>query len=1001
MKGDFTRLTFRSVKHYSGVRLQQGRVQLDADWNEQMDIQAYRDETATRDVLGPCSGPFQEAGFDITITNGNNLIIRPGRYYVDGILCINDGPVPFTAQPDLPGEPLPTAVGTYLAYLDVWQRHLTALEDPRIREVALNGPDTATRTKTVWQVKMEAVGEDAICNQFGLGWKPISTQSTGQLRAQAEPGGPSAGPCIVPAGAGFRRLENQLYRVEIHTPGQARLTGAETITASFKWSRDNGSVVARLSDIDGNELTVSTPVKDAVLGFAAGHWVELSDEGRTLRGEPGFLVQLASVAGDTLTVKAWPNDNPLTLDDFGALPTVRRWDSEGEIPVTPGAFIELEDGVEIAFAEGDYRTGDYWLISARSLSGDVEWPQDESLEPPEPLFEPRHGIEHHYCPLALLQFNGQIWSPSNDCRTLFLPLTQQRGEDEPGIHIMGIQFLESGQPLRNDTDVPADQLAKGIQVVCDQSADRQAIAGKPTCFVTLHLPYPFNTADRELWGDDAVLGCQPLILAADAGVEEDGSISWRPTEATRTWLEQRLFTKMEELERGDRLLARLTLKGNFIWARDNPALYLDGEVFGKPGGQHTELRLHSGDGRPGGDFEMWFWVARDFAPDIDVTPTALDFSNVPVGQLATKELTVENTGGAVLNVSSIGSDNEFFKVTPTTFTVDAGRKRKVTVSFKPTTRGRQTGKLSIKSDDLPDRTVGVQGVGVAPDIDVTPTALNFSPISIGEKGERTFDVENTGNASLSVAPIRKEGSTRFSVVSPTGSFPVAADGGRKTVTVGFAPTTRGEQTETFFVDSNDPDKPTVSVAVQGVGVAPLIAVSPRDISFGEVELTVTKEERLTVTNTGNAELKVTDLRIIGAGFFHADRSAFTVEPRGREIVTVSYRPTFAVVHNAELTIASNDPENRTVRVPLNGKGVDKDAMKEIKDDVGETIAQRPGGPGSSPDHSAQSSEDNTSPRAEGKSFISPEERPQIGEKALKEPKEEKPPRARRPRKPSR
>jgi hypothetical protein len=182
-----------------------------------------------------------------------------GRYYVDGILCVNDGPVPFTAQPDLPGEPLPTAAGTYLAYLDVWQRHLTALEDPGIREVALNGPDTATRTKTVWQIKMEAVGENAICNQFGPDWRPISTQSTGQLRARAEPGGPSEGPCIVPAGAGFRRLENQLYRVEIHTPGQAGLTGAETITASFKWSRDNGSIVARLSGIDGNELTVSTP----------------------------------------------------------------------------------------------------------------------------------------------------------------------------------------------------------------------------------------------------------------------------------------------------------------------------------------------------------------------------------------------------------------------------------------------------------------------------------------------------------------------------------------------------------------------------------------------------------------------------------------------------------------------------------------------------------------------------------------------------------------------
>ena len=39
MKGDFSRLTFRPDQHYSRVLQQQGRPQLDADWNEQADIQ--------------------------------------------------------------------------------------------------------------------------------------------------------------------------------------------------------------------------------------------------------------------------------------------------------------------------------------------------------------------------------------------------------------------------------------------------------------------------------------------------------------------------------------------------------------------------------------------------------------------------------------------------------------------------------------------------------------------------------------------------------------------------------------------------------------------------------------------------------------------------------------------------------------------------------------------------------------------------------------------------
>ena len=34
MAGDYSRRTFHPNKHYTGVLQQQGRVQLDGDWNE-------------------------------------------------------------------------------------------------------------------------------------------------------------------------------------------------------------------------------------------------------------------------------------------------------------------------------------------------------------------------------------------------------------------------------------------------------------------------------------------------------------------------------------------------------------------------------------------------------------------------------------------------------------------------------------------------------------------------------------------------------------------------------------------------------------------------------------------------------------------------------------------------------------------------------------------------------------------------------------------------------
>ena len=49
----------------------------------------------------------------------------------------------------------------YLVYLDVWERHLTSLDDEDIRESALGGPDTATRTKIVWQAKLQVLDGNA------------------------------------------------------------------------------------------------------------------------------------------------------------------------------------------------------------------------------------------------------------------------------------------------------------------------------------------------------------------------------------------------------------------------------------------------------------------------------------------------------------------------------------------------------------------------------------------------------------------------------------------------------------------------------------------------------------------------------------------------------------------------------------------------------------------------------------------------------------------------
>jgi hypothetical protein len=92
MAGDFSRNSVNKAAGYAGVLMQQGRVQLDADWNEQLALAAHRTQTETRDVIGCCGTPKGENGFKIEVTpDGTDFFIHLGRFYVGGLLCENGG----------------------------------------------------------------------------------------------------------------------------------------------------------------------------------------------------------------------------------------------------------------------------------------------------------------------------------------------------------------------------------------------------------------------------------------------------------------------------------------------------------------------------------------------------------------------------------------------------------------------------------------------------------------------------------------------------------------------------------------------------------------------------------------------------------------------------------------------------------------------------------------------------------------------------------------------
>jgi hypothetical protein len=175
-------------------------------------------------------------------------------------------------------------------------------------------------------------------------------------------------------------------------------------------------------------VTVDHLGRDERFGLEIGDWVEVSDDGSVLAGEARPLYRVESIDPMERQVMLGEGPAPAVGSDPNQHPLLRRWDQkaagreelqEGAVPVPSDVdnWIELEDGIQIRFQSRDavFKTGDYWLISARTATGDVEWPGEID----DPALRPPHGNEHHYAPLAIVTVPAQGAATVADKRFVF------------------------------------------------------------------------------------------------------------------------------------------------------------------------------------------------------------------------------------------------------------------------------------------------------------------------------------------------------------------------------------------------------------------------------------------------------------------------------------------------------------------------------------------------------------------------------------------------------
>ncbi|MFN3740833.1 MAG: choice-of-anchor D domain-containing protein, partial [Thermodesulfovibrionales bacterium] len=355
-----------------------------------------------------------------------------------------------------------------------------------------------------------------------------------------------------------------------------------------------------------------------------------------------------------------------------------------------------------------------------------------------------------------------------------------------------------------------------------------------------------------------------------------------------------------------------------------------GVISGTPttaGTYNFTVRLSDG---PGG------FVTKDFtikinAPDIDISPTSLDFGDVGIGLSKDISVTIKNIGQSTLTISKLSITGTGFSLVgapQTPFDLKQNTQAVFSVRFIPTAAANYSGVLTVESNDPDEGTLNLSltGTGVnPPDIDVLPATVDFGTVTAGSSKDITITIKNniSSGAALVINNITLTG-TGFTLPSPP-DYPITITAGSTSnITVRFTPPTSGQFTGTMTISSNDPDEASFPVELKGNGtVPPDIYVSPTGLDFGDVIINQSKTLTLSIENRGGDKLIISSISV-PQGFSLKSEPTYPIslEPGATPVtLEIIFIPINQQTYTGTLTISSNDPDSQTLTVSLSGRGI--------------------------------------------------------------------------------
>jgi len=455
MGSDRARVSYDPSRQWRGVISQQGRVTLEADWNEAAAIASEEDREQLLDVVGPSGTPDQ--GYQVTAIKEadgkatGGLMVGKGTVYVGGERMELETEREYAKQPDWVdanrNDPLwvkqmpPASEGDVdeAVYLLLREQEVGAVEDPALLDMALGGPDTSERLRILQRIVRQSSKQGSCSgalSELEKRWKELGLhfeqetmrlESTARLQVSFNPPPGAATPCQPVAQGGYLGAENQLIRVQVANV-------EEGAPPTLVWGFDNAHFLYRIEPkpevdekADETSITLKNIPVDSYHQPAKGCAVEVLEAAAEISTEDyiaattGIVTSVASAyAPDTRTLtiatalKAPTTESPLLF--------LRVWE---ETIAYTGAVELGKTGVTVTLgSKGEYHVGDYWTFAVRPGTPTTMSPvyPQRILEQPQPPDGPRLWA----CPLAVVTWASGV-PEITDCLPQFENLVTLTG----------------------------------------------------------------------------------------------------------------------------------------------------------------------------------------------------------------------------------------------------------------------------------------------------------------------------------------------------------------------------------------------------------------------------------------------------------------------------------------------------------------------------------------------------------------------------------------------